>query len=77
MNGITLLSSLEFVDNTRFGTFGHSMGANTVLYLSALDERIDFSCASGSTCTYKNHMKNNVGIEMYSVILRDIRAVTY
>lgn len=68
MNGITLLSGLEFVDNTRIGTLGHSMGGNTVLFLSALDERIAFSCASGSACTYENRMKNNVGIEMSSVI---------
>lgn len=68
MNGITLLSGLEFVDNTRIGTLGHSMGGNTVLFLAALDERIAYSCASGSACTYENRMKNNVGIEMSSVI---------
>lgn len=31
-------------------------------------KRISFSCASGSACTYKNRMKNDVGIEMASVI---------
>ncbi len=39
-----------------------------MLFLSALDERISFSCASGSACTYKNRMQNGVGIEMASVI---------
>lgn len=68
MNGITLLSNLDFVDNKRIGTLGHSYGGNTVLFLSALDERIAFSCASGSACTYENRMLNNVGIEMASVI---------
>jgi len=68
MNGITLLSNLSFVDNARIGTLGHSMGGNTVLFLSALDERISYSCASGSACTYENRMQNNVGIEMASVI---------
>lgn len=68
MNGITLLSGLEFVDNTRIGTLGHSMGGNTVLFLAALDERIAYSCASGSACTYENRMRNNVGIEMSSVL---------
>ena len=29
-------------------------GGNTVLFLSALDERIALSCASGSACTYEN-----------------------
>lgn len=68
MNGITLLSNLTYVDKKRIGTLGHSYGGNTVLFLSALDERIRFSCASGSACTYENRMINNVGIEMASVI---------
>ena len=68
INGITLLSNLTYVDKKRIGTLGHSYGGNTVLFLSALDERIAFSCASGSACTYENRMKNNVGIEMASVI---------
>lgn len=68
INGITLLSGLDCVDRNRIGTLGHSYGGNTVLFLSALDERITFSCASGSACTYENRMKNNVGIEMASVI---------
>lgn len=68
MNGITLLSNLIYVDNKKIGTLGHSYGGNTVLFLSALDERITFSCASGSACTYENRMINNVGIEMASVI---------
>ena len=68
MNGITLLSGLPFVDKKRICTLGHSYGGNTVLFLSALDERIKYSCTSGSTCTYKNRIANNVGIEMASVI---------
>lgn len=68
MNCITLLSRLDFVDNKSIGTLGHSYGGNTVLFLSALDRRISFSCASGSACTYKNRILNNVGIEMASVI---------
>lgn len=68
MCGITLLSNLPFVDKKRVGTLGHSYGGNTVLFLAAMDERIAFSCASGSACTYENRMKNGVGIEMASVI---------
>ena len=68
MNGITLLAGLGFVDGKRIGTLGHSYGGNTVQFLSAIDERISFSCASGSACTYKNKILNNVGIEMASVI---------
>ena len=68
MNGISLLAGLTYVDRNRIGTFGHSMGGNTVLFLAALDERISFACASGSACTYENRMANGVGIEMASVI---------
>jgi dienelactone hydrolase len=68
MNGVTLLSELTFTDNKKIGTLGHSYGGNTVLFLSALDERICFSCASGSACTYENRMLNDVGIELASVI---------
>lgn len=68
MSGITLLSSLDHVNRKKIGTLGHSYGGNTVLFLSALDERIAYSCASGSACTFENRMKNNVGIELASVI---------
>ncbi|MGG7165752.1 alpha/beta hydrolase family protein [Clostridium ihumii] len=68
INGITLLSNLTYVDNEKIGTLGHSYGGNTVLFLSALDDRIAFSCASGSACTYENRIINNVGIEMASVL---------
>ncbi len=68
MRGISLLAGLKFVDKERIGTLGHSYGGNTVLFLSAMDERIAFSCASGSACTYENRMQNDVGIEMASVI---------
>ncbi len=68
MRGISLLAGMEFVDKERIGTLGHSYGGNTVLFLSALDERIAFSCASGSACTYENRMQNDVGIEVASVI---------
>ena len=68
MSGISLIAKLPCVDNRRIGTLGHSYGGNTVLFLSALDERITFCCASGSACTYKNRMENGVGIEMASVI---------
>ncbi len=57
-----------FVDSKRVGTIGHSYGGNTVLFLSAIDERVEFSCASGSACSYENRMINNTGIEMASVI---------
>lgn len=68
MKGVSLLAGLECVDKTRIGTLGHSLGGNTVLFLSAMDERISFACASGSACTFEHRMKNGVGIELSSVI---------
>lgn len=68
MNGVSLLAGLPYVDAHKIGTLGHSYGGNTILFLSALDERIRFGCASGSACTYENRMQNGVGIEMASVI---------
>ena len=68
MTAITLLSEIPGVDKSRIGTLGHSMGGNTVQFLSALDERISFACASGSACSYKNRMENGVGIELASVV---------
>ena len=68
IHGITLLTNLTYVDNKKIGALGHSYGGNTVLFLSALDKRIAFSCASGSACTYQDRMTHNVGIEMASVI---------
>lgn len=67
-NGITLLYSLPYVRPGRIGTMGHSYGGNTSLFLSALDDRVLFCCASGCACTYENRMQNNVGIEIASVI---------
>ena len=68
MNGISLLRNLPFVDGNRIGTMGHSYGGNTTLFLTALDERISFACASGSACTFEYRMKHGTGIEMASVI---------
>lgn len=68
MCGVSLLAGLPYVDHTRIGTLGHSYGGNTVLFMTALDGRISFACASGSACTYKNRMESGVGIEMASVI---------
>lgn len=65
---ISLLRIHELVDPERVGILGHSYGGNTVLFHSALDERIRFSCASGAACTYQYKMTHQVGIEMAEVI---------
>ncbi|NUS72292.1 MAG: hypothetical protein HOQ05_02690 [Corynebacteriales bacterium] len=65
---VTLLDRLDHVDSTRIGTFGHSYGGNTVLFHSAIDQRIAFAASSGAACTYATKMAQETGIEMAEVI---------
>lgn len=66
--GISLLRSHPQIDSERIGMMGHSYGGNTVLFHAALDERIQFSCASGAACSYQYKMAHQFGIEMAEVI---------
>ena len=66
--GITVLRSLPQVDHERIGILGHSYGGNTVLFHTAVDERIRFACSSGAACSYQFKMANDIGIEAAEVI---------
>jgi dienelactone hydrolase len=66
--GVSLLYHNSLVDKARIGTLGHSYGGNTVIFLSALDQRIKFSCSSGAACTFKTKFTEGTGIEMAEVI---------
>jgi dienelactone hydrolase len=66
--GITLLRTHPLIDPQRVGILGHSYGGNTVLFHTALDDRIGFACSSGAACTYRHKMTHQVGIEMAEVI---------
>jgi dienelactone hydrolase len=68
MGAISVLNGLDCVDHDKIGCLGHSYGGNTTTYLAAFDKRIHYACASGSAATFRNRIKNNVGIEMASVI---------
>lgn len=68
MGAISVLNGLDCVDYDKIGCLGHSYGGNTTIYLTAFDKRIHYACASGSAVTFRNRIKNNVGIEMASVI---------
>lgn len=68
MGAISILNGLDCVDYNQIGCLGHSYGGNTTIYLTAFDKRIHYACASGSAVTFRNRIKNNVGIEMASVI---------
>lgn len=61
MNGISLLAGLDYVDSERICTLGHSYGGNTALFLSALDERISFCCASGNALNNLQHKRYQGG----------------
>lgn len=65
---ISLLEQLEDTPKGQIGILGHSYGGNTVLFHSALDERIAYSCSSGAACSYANKLANGTGIEMAEVI---------
>lgn len=65
---ISLLRAHPQIDPNRIGIMGHSYGGNTVLFHTALDERIRFACSSGAACTYRHKLDHDVGIEMAEVI---------
>lgn len=65
---ISLLQHHAPVKAENIGTFGHSYGGNTVLFHTALDERIQFACSSGAACSYQYKFQNEIGLEMALVI---------
>src|SRR5262245_361091 len=66
--GVSLLRGHPLIDLERIGIMGHSYGGNTVLFHTALDERIRFACSSGAACTYRHKLAHHYGIEMAEVI---------
>lgn len=65
---VSVLAGITAVDVARIGILGHSYGGNTVLFQSALDERVRFSCSSGAACSFRNKMARGTGIEMAEVL---------
>src|SRR5690606_23078234 len=55
---LDILTQHPLVDKKRLGTIGHSYGGNTVLFHTAVDERIRFACTSGAVCSYQYKMAN-------------------
>lgn len=66
--GINILLQQDEIEKNRIGILGHSYGGNTVIFQSALDNRIKFACSSGAVCSYKTKFENFTGIEMAEVI---------
>lgn len=68
MIGLSVLSAHNKVDRERIGILGHSFGGNTSIFHAAVDERVQFMCASGAACSYKNKIENETGIELSLII---------
>lgn len=65
---LSLLAGLDTVDLSRIGLLGHSYGGNTVLFQAALDERVQYACASGAACSFRTRIREGTGIEMAEVL---------
>jgi dienelactone hydrolase len=65
---VSLLASIATVDAARVGILGHSYGGNTVLFQSALDERVRYACSSGAACSFRDKIAHGTGIEMAEVL---------
>ncbi len=66
--GLSALIADERIEGSRVGVLGHSYGGNVTIMLAALDERVQFACASGSACSYRQRMLDRTGIELAHVI---------
>ena len=65
---VSLLAGMEAVDAGRIGILGHSYGGNTVLFQSALDERVRYACSSGAACSFRDKILHGTAIEMAEVL---------
>lgn len=66
--GLSALLADKRVDGSKLGAVGHSYGGHVAIMLAALDERVGFVCASGSTCSYRQRMHDRSGIELSQAI---------
>ncbi len=68
MAAVSALVDRPDVKTDAVAALGHSYGGNTALFLSAVDERVRFGCASGALGSYRRKMADGTGIEMAEVI---------
>jgi Prolyl oligopeptidase family len=68
MAAVSALIDRPDVDDDAVAALGHSYGGNTVLFLTAVDERVRFGCASGALASYRRKVADGTGIEMAEVI---------
>ncbi len=68
MAAVSALLARPEVKTDAVAALGHSYGGNTTLFLTAVDERVRFGCASGALASYRRKMTDGTGIEMAEVI---------
>ena len=68
MSAVSALVAMPSVDSSRITAMGHSYGGNTTLFLTAVDDRVNRGCASGSLASYRRRIEDGTGIEMAQVI---------
>jgi Prolyl oligopeptidase family len=68
MTAVSAVLDRPDVDSDAVGALGHSYGGNTTLFLTAVDERVRFGCASGAVGSYRRKVADGIGIEMAEVI---------
>lgn len=68
MAAVSVLVERPDVDTGAVAALGHSYGGNTTLFVTALDERIRFACASGALASYRRKVADGTGIELAEVI---------
>jgi len=64
--GLSVLHALTNVSSP--GVVGHSFGGSAALFLSALDARVAYCCASGSVCSYRRKLADYTALEMSLII---------
>lgn len=68
MTAVSAVLGRSDVDCDAVGAIGHSYGGNTTLFLTAIDERVRFGCASEAVGSYRRKMIDGTSIEMAEVI---------
>jgi dienelactone hydrolase len=68
MAAVSAMFARPDVKRDAVAALGHSYGGNTTLFLTAVDERVRFACASGALASYRRKMADGTGIEMAEVI---------
>ena len=66
--GINMLSNFPKTKVGKIGILGHSYGGATSIFHAAVDERVQYICASGAAGSYRNKLENETGLEMSMIV---------